>query len=314
VIGVFAHLETHEGTTIQGGFRSSLRLRPIIQLEDQLATLKSPRWPEDILGPIDAAKASRGEALFNSKCVGCHSPLKWDNLTTQIETRMVPIQSVKTDVFLACNTFLHRAKAGHFEGQFSLTGEIIGAEDVTRHMLGVAASAAVLRKVQKLETELFRDAVRSGRDSRTVSIAAGYRLEGSADQKEAQAEQCRNTENDILAYKARPLNGIWATAPYLHNGSVPTLYDLLLPETAQNGATDRGGAATRPEIFGVGSHEFDPKKVGFITDLTRNPTTFRVRDEKTGEPIPGNSNAGHSYGTDLTDDERYELVEYLKSL
>ena len=58
--------------------------------------------------------------------------------------------------------------------------------------------------------------------------------------------------NGLVDYarKGRALNGIWATAPYLHNGSVPTLYDLLLP------------AADRPKKFRVGSRELDVKKVG----------------------------------------------------
>jgi hypothetical protein len=56
-----------------------------------------------------------------------------------------------------------------------------------------------------------------------------------------------------LAYRARPLNGIWAMAPYLHNGSVPSLYDLLLPPDQ------------RPKTFYVGSWEFDPEIVGYET-------------------------------------------------
>ena len=48
----------------------------------------------------------------------------------------------------------------------------------------------------------------------------------------ATSEECMAAQDDLLAYKARPLTGIWATAPYLHDGSVPTLYDLLLPPDA----------------------------------------------------------------------------------
>ncbi len=62
----------------------------------------------------------------------------------------------------------------------------------------------------------------------------------------------------LLSYKARSLNGIWATAPYLHNGSVPTLYDLLLPVNAREAAPK-----ARPVTFKVGAREFDPVKVGF---------------------------------------------------
>jgi hypothetical protein len=100
-----------------------------------------------------------------------------------------------------------------------------------------------------------------------------------------------------FVYKARPLDGIWATAPYLHNGSVPNLYELLLP-------TDQ-----RTKVFHVGSAEFDPDKVGFKTDEAPGTTKMDTQ-------IPGNSNAGHDqYGTkDFTDTQRLELLEYLKSL
>ena len=66
----------------------------------------------------------------------------------------------------------------------------------------------------------------------------------------------------LLAYRARSLNGIWATAPYLHNGSVPTLYDLLLPKKRKGDPED---GEYRPEKFQVGSRQFDPDKVGIKT-------------------------------------------------
>ena len=109
-------------------------------------------------------------------------------------------------------------------------------------------------------------------------------------------EQPTTTLDDAtvqIAYKARPLNGIWATAPYLHNGSVPTLAELLKP------------AAQRRKTFPVGGREYDPVQMGFKDDL--------------GQPVfdtnaDGNSNAGHEYGTELTPEERLQLLEYLKSL
>jgi hypothetical protein len=96
-----------------------------------------------------------------------------------------------------------------------------------------------------------------------------------------------------FAYKARPLNGIWATAPYLHNGSVPNLDTLLKPPAQRN------------EKFRVGSREFDPVKVGFRTDegdFEFDPTS------------PGNLSDGHKYQHEFTDTERKQLIEYLKSL
>ena len=100
---------------------------------------------------------------------------------------------------------------------------------------------------------------------------------------------------NLLAYKARPLNGIWATAPYLHNGSVPTLYDLLLPPDE------------RPKRFHVGSRVFDPEKVGFGTQAGPKSNLLH-----TGQP--GNANGGHEYGTGFDEDARRDLVEYLKTL
>jgi hypothetical protein len=94
-------------------------------------------------------------------------------------------------------------------------------------------------------------------------------------------------------YKARPLNGIWATAPYLHNGSVPNLDELLKPP------------AKRVKSFKVGSREFDPLHVGYRID---------EGDFVFDTTLQGNSNAGHDYGREFTDDERKQLIEYLKSL
>lgn len=97
-------------------------------------------------------------------------------------------------------------------------------------------------------------------------------------------------------YVARPLAGVWATAPYLHNGSVPSLYDLLLP------------ASERPREFHVGQREYDPERVGYAaTSSERN--TFVVNTL-----LPGNSNSGHEYGVDLSKEERMDLLEFLKGL
>ena len=75
-----------------------------------------------------------------------------------------------------------------------------------------------------------------------------------------------NMPNELradLAYKVRPLNGIWATPPYLHNGSVPTIEDLL------------GPPEERPKKFYLGSREYDPVKLGYKTDTDRQ--RFRIR-------------------------------------
>jgi hypothetical protein len=100
----------------------------------------------------------------------------------------------------------------------------------------------------------------------------------------------------IREYAARPLSAVWATAPYLHNNSVPTLYDLLLP------------AAQRPKKFMVGEREYDPAKLGYLAKSGGNP------EYEFDTSLSGNRNTGHEYGTGLTEAERLELLEYLKSL
>ena len=99
-------------------------------------------------------------------------------------------------------------------------------------------------------------------------------------------------------YVARPLDGIWLRAPYLHNGSVPTLAALLAP------------ADQRPARFWRGYDVLDTRDVGFIVsgpEAERAGTLFDTQK-------PGNGNGGHLYGTDLPADSKRSLIEYLKTL
>jgi mono/diheme cytochrome c family protein len=99
-------------------------------------------------------------------------------------------------------------------------------------------------------------------------------------------------------YANHPLDGIWARAPYLHNGSVPTLRDLLEPSNR------------RPTMFYRGYDVYDPVGVGFVSTVAeeRGRSFFRYDTS-----IPGNSNAGHEYGTTLPDEDKRALVEYMKT-
>ena len=99
-------------------------------------------------------------------------------------------------------------------------------------------------------------------------------------------------------YTATPLDGIWLTGPYLHNGSVPTLTDLLEPPE------------NRPKKFWRGYDVYDQNRLGFVTqgpDAERAGTPLDVS-------LQGNSNVGHTYGTTLTAEEKRALLEYLKTL
>ena len=100
-------------------------------------------------------------------------------------------------------------------------------------------------------------------------------------------------------YAARVLEGIWAAAPYLHNGSVPTLADLLTP------------AEQRPASFAVGN-EYDPVRVGLAR--TQSRSAFVLHTTGCGDRNSGNSRCGHDYGTRLSPEDKQALLEFLKRL
>ncbi|MDA0735342.1 MAG: c-type cytochrome [Chloroflexi bacterium] len=105
---------------------------------------------------------------------------------------------------------------------------------------------------------------------------------------------------DLDGYTAMPLDGIWLRAPYLHNGSVPSLADLLNP------------VVDRPQMFYRGYDVYDPEKVGFISGLPENPRTG-IPNFSYDTSLPGNSNSGHLYGTKLSKTDQRALIEYLKT-
>ena len=106
-------------------------------------------------------------------------------------------------------------------------------------------------------------------------------------------------------YANMPLDGVWLRAPYLHNGSVPTLRDLL---------ESSGPSGKRPPTFYRGNDLYDPKNVGFVSTEPKdaNGRTYFLYDTT----IPGNGNKGHEglrYGTELPPEQKEALIEYLKT-
>jgi hypothetical protein len=107
-----------------------------------------------------------------------------------------------------------------------------------------------------------------------------------------------------MVYKARPLNGVWATPPYLHNGSVPTIDALLSP------------VSERPKLFMTGGREYDPEKLGYRPDSIENGSVFDTS-------LRGNFNKGHEFGNEKHDgvigpalrpEEKKALIEFIKTL
>lgn len=150
-----------------------------------------------------------------------------------------------------------------------------------------------------------------GTDRHRVDSYTGFLLEAQKKYTEGYAWQFshfRTTDG----YANHPFDGLWARAPYLHNGSVPTLWDLLTPED-------------RPDVFTIGSDVYAPRDMGFVheeLDGSRE-SGYAHRDGRpyTGHAfvldtaLPGNGNEGHAgraYGTQLSDREKRDLIEYLK--
>ncbi|MEL6133964.1 MAG: hypothetical protein AAFR59_11425, partial [Bacteroidota bacterium] len=100
-------------------------------------------------------------------------------------------------------------------------------------------------------------------------------------------------------YMAPPLDGIWATAPYLHNGSVPDLWSLL-------------DSKARPTYWQrtAESEDYTLEKVGWNYTDRNNPRGKWTYDTT----LPGSSNVGHYFGDTLSTSERWAMIEYLKTL
>lgn len=110
---------------------------------------------------------------------------------------------------------------------------------------------------------------------------------------------------DKAGYKANVLHGIWAQAPYLHNGSVPTLWHLLRPDQ-------------RPTTFIRGNIKYDESWVGFVWDkapaLDEYGPGDSVHAAKYDTQLRGNANQGHTYGQQWSDDQVRAVIEYMKTL
>ena len=99
-------------------------------------------------------------------------------------------------------------------------------------------------------------------------------------------------------YQAVPLDGLWLRAPYLHNGSVPNLREMLAPE------------GQRITLFWRGYDLYDPVNVGFETQSAEAKRIGFAFDTR----LRGNGNQGHRYGTQLSAADKTALLEYLKTL
>jgi hypothetical protein len=248
-------------------YSSSIRLDNLGRIQAQLYQLASPLWPKFAAGELDAERAGRGEALYQQHCQECHTLVDRRKANRQIKAVLTPLDEIGTDRRMAENFVNARVKTGPLEGkkQWLLVGSKMPEEtatlDVVMHVSAGALMKMPWQTLKAIWQEFAFNALPPGHDNRV--------------------------------YKGRPLNGIWSSAPYLHNGSVPTLYDLLLPPQE------------RPVAFYLGNREMDVFRVGLKTDS--GSFLFDTR-------LPGNSNSGHEFGIELAHGDRLALLEYLKSL
>ena len=283
-MGVLMPMDLRSKTPAEGLFDSNAELLNLGKIEELLSILAPPKWPEEVLGKIDRQKAAEGKKLFATNCARCHNsyPYTWTEPNKYgkrfIEVGLVPQKYVGTD-------------PGQFEDirPYAITGHLspylpppFQGKDLIQTgalylIMQKEVLAAALGKLQLTEAEAVK--------------LHGYR-------------EFPLPPPTPGVYKAAPRDGVWATGPFLHNGSVPNLYELLLP------------ANQRTKKFYVG-REFDPVKVGIDTSGQSGKYLLDTS-------LTGNSNAGHSFeggplgngviGPLLTEDQRWALVEYQKSI
>src|SRR5579863_6344930 len=342
-LGVSALVNFSPDTAPETVFRSTVAIENLVRIEAMLrgpdpagdnpkgfGGLKPPKWPTEIfpndpLWKIEPARVSKGRAIYAEICVECHlGPVNdpvfdtqfpgksfwnsehWDSKVPVLKEVQKGVVGMGTDPGqanvlgsrqVAVPGFLDMQPARDLGKVWGCTG--LPSSPSTEMPYSIALMIAV-------------DLVsRKWMDDRHVSETDRAALWGTR-------KNCPNPAPG-LHYRARPLNGVWATAPYLHNGSVPSLYWMLRP------------AAERPTQFCMGLRDFDPQHVGFRVNANetakcKNGETLFSATNSDGSAIPGNSVRGHSLegtpGSDkpgvigrmLTEEERYDLIEYLKTL
>ena len=318
VLGVFgeAVVRRPSGPADLSGFRSSVDVVSLNAMEVLLTRLQPPQWPSALFGQPGAIAVTdasghkltpgevvaAGAAVFQDNCRDCHVSHVAQGGHYETMKTFADMGANVTDEWMACNTWAYTGNSGALAGVpvnyvAALGGGTVAANAPVRVLLETTVKSVLVAKKPEVATVVAQN-IFGVTPLPTVPRFYAFVAQPTT-AKQQRLNLCRaNATNALLAYKARPLEGIWATAPYLHNGSVPTLYDLLQPP------------AKRPTTFALGARAFDPAKVGYSTDPKAEGAGFTFDTR-----LDGNSNKGHVYGVDkLTETQRLELLEYLKTL
>ncbi|HEX2526725.1 MAG TPA: di-heme-cytochrome C peroxidase [Geminicoccus sp.] len=259
----------------------------LFTLGDLMEDLGPPQWPWTVNNTL----ADRGEDIFNlptasGGCADCHGIQPGITRPINQKTWLTPIMNVGTDT-AQYNILPWTAQSGVMNGAYTLADTTpIKPVDLSINILGMAVLGSIEQYCLENPATCLLDGSKQALQQRQDlgGLKGGvYNLEDST----------------TGAYESRVLQGIWAVAPYLHNGSVPTLAQLLTP------------AAQRVKSFAVGPN-YDQTNIGLATTQTQ----FNYIYQATGcdDLDSGNSNCGHEYGTTLSPSDKRALLEYLKTL
>jgi hypothetical protein len=309
VYGVFAtfHPVKAQGTLLGIDYlgTNSADFTGLGRAEALIKKLGPPRFP----WPIDAEKAAKGKTIFDRAaadggCKECHGISEGETRLWFLGTWKTPLIDVQTDVHE--HAILERkVSTGVLTGAslFGLT-PALKPTDTAFNTLGLSVVGSIAQKIAPSFGDEQSEAP-APTNSPMSEQALAKKLKAQAVLMTASPEirELGRTFTTPAAgsakYESRVMQGIWAAAPYLHNGSVPTLADLLKP------------ADKRPTSFKIGP-EYDPVAVGLATKQTKFDFTLNTTD--CSDRNSGNSRCGHEYGTSLPEDDKAALLEYLKTL
>ncbi len=251
----------------------------LADLEDTIGKMGPPAWPFG----IDQGLADKGRAVFerataDGGCAACHGETKG----AVDGTWKTPLVDVGTDR-AAWRKLADRVDTAEMAGA-SIPGHVepLKPNDTSLNVLRVAVGGTLVGL--KAEASLKHP---------VVALALGV-VHDLMPKPSMQPEMLVPN-----GYEARVLHGIWAAPPYLHDGTVPTLADLLEP------------ADRRPKSFAIGTR-YDPTQVGLAT--TQPAGTFVLQTTGCDDLNSSRSNCGHEYGTHLSTEDKKALLEFLKTL
>jgi hypothetical protein len=322
VFGVFGIFQPTKGLVVNFLNNNSANFDGLDRNEQLIHQIGPPKWP----WLIDTNLAAQGEAIYQRPkeqggCHECHGITTGKFRFTIEPTWATPIQNVGTDT-RQFDILSRPAKTGVLQGAFVpiLLPTPLGESDKALSVLAMSVLGSIAEHaanfglggneflgvaVPGAPPPAFPPLQVNGRlppqlreQLQGAFKIPGEALAGAAAEGAAPAAQCAVTPKKGC-YESRVLEGVWAAAPYLHNGSVPTLAELLKP------------AAERVKTFKIGP-AYDTVNIGLAVDQAQS--SYELETTDCSDLNSGNSRCGHEFGTNLSAAEKKALLEYLKAL